>query len=95
VVHIDEISGLSKLALPAGVDAIGTGESPVTDEAQATIASLGYRPYKDDARRASKVHLPTITLFPITALASNWDDAQEKFFAENGIIDTIVGSRPK
>jgi sulfate/thiosulfate-binding protein len=66
-----------------------------SDEAQATIASLGYRPYKADARRDSSIHLPKITLFPITAIASNWDDAQQKFFAENGIIDTITGSHPK
>jgi sulfate/thiosulfate transport system substrate-binding protein len=66
-----------------------------TDQAQATIASLGYRPYKEDVTHASSVQLPKITLFPITAVASNWDDAQQKFFAENGIIDTVIGSRPK
>jgi sulfate/thiosulfate-binding protein len=66
-----------------------------TDEAQATIASLGYRPYKAEALPRSTVNLPKITLFPVTAIASNWDDAQQKFFAENGIIDTVIGSRPK
>jgi sulfate/thiosulfate-binding protein len=66
-----------------------------TDQAQLTIASLGYQPYKEDLTHASKVHLPKITLFPITAVASNWDDAQQKFFAENGIVDTVIGSRPK
>jgi sulfate/thiosulfate-binding protein len=62
-----------------------------TDQAQATIASLGYRPYKEDALRNSSVHFPKITLFPITAVASNWDEAQQKFFGENGIIDTVIG----
>lgn len=66
-----------------------------TDQAQATIASLGYRPYKEDLSRAASIHLPKITLFPITAVASNWDDAQQKFFAENGILDTVIGSPPK
>jgi sulfate/thiosulfate transport system substrate-binding protein len=66
-----------------------------SDQAQATIASLGYRPYKEGAVRESSVHLPQITLFPISAVARDWDDAQQKFFAENGIIDTVIGSRPQ
>jgi sulfate/thiosulfate transport system substrate-binding protein len=66
-----------------------------TDQAQATIASLGFRPYKADAARQSRVHFPQITLFPITAVASSWQDAQQKFFAENGIIDSVIGSRSK
>jgi sulfate/thiosulfate transport system substrate-binding protein len=35
--------------------------------------------------------LPSITLFPITAIARDWDDAQQKFFAENGVIDDVIG----
>lgn len=66
-----------------------------TDQAQATIASLGYRPYKADAVPQASVHLPKITLFPITAVASSWDDAQQKFFAENGILDTVLGTQSK
>ncbi len=27
---------------------------------------------------------------PITAIAKDWDDAREKFFADNGIVDTIA-----
>jgi len=66
-----------------------------SDQAQAIIGSLGYRPYKQDALRAMSVYLPPITLFPITAVARAWDDAQQKFFAENGIIDAVIGSRPQ
>jgi hypothetical protein len=36
-----------------------------------------------------------LTLVPVTAIARDWDDANEKFFAENGVIDTIMGGRPK
>jgi hypothetical protein len=39
--------------------------------------------------------LPRLTLVPIAAIARNWDDANEKFFAENGVIDTIMGNRAK
>jgi sulfate/thiosulfate-binding protein len=66
-----------------------------TDAGQATIAKYGYRPYKPDAQAKAGVHFPQITLFPITAVAGSWDDAQQKFFAENGIMDSIIGSRPK
>jgi sulfate/thiosulfate transport system substrate-binding protein len=60
-----------------------------TDQAQATIAQFGYRPYKEDVLHHNKI-LPAITLFPITAIARNWDDAQQKFFAEDGIVNAIM-----
>lgn len=66
-----------------------------SEQAQETIASLGYRPYKEEAQRRSSVHLPSITLFPISAVARDWDDAQQKFFAENGIVDGVLSSGPK
>jgi sulfate transport system substrate-binding protein len=58
-----------------------------SDAAQETIARLGYRPI-----RAGSV-FPSITLVPVTAIARDWDDANEKFFAENGIIDIIMSGR--
>ncbi|MBV8450679.1 MAG: sulfate ABC transporter substrate-binding protein [Deltaproteobacteria bacterium] len=66
-----------------------------TDEAQATIASLGYRPWKGETLHQAGVNLPNLKLFPITAIASSWDDAWQKFFAENGILDTATGTLPK
>lgn len=39
------------------------------------------------ARHADR--LPPISLFPATAIARDWADAQAQFFAENGIIDTV------
>jgi sulfate/thiosulfate transport system substrate-binding protein len=61
-----------------------------TDQAQTVMARLGYRPYKPDILRRYGPGLAPITLFPITAIARDWDDAQQKFFAENGIIDTVL-----
>jgi sulfate/thiosulfate-binding protein len=66
-----------------------------TDQAQATIAKFGYRPYKLGALQQAGVQVPNITLFPITAIARDWDDAQQKFFAENGILDNVIGARSK
>jgi sulfate transport system substrate-binding protein len=60
-----------------------------SDAAQETIARLGYRPIKPGAS------FPPMTLVPVTAIARDWEDANEKFFAENGIIDTIISARPR
>jgi len=64
-----------------------------TDVAQETIARLGYRPYKSAIAEKAGVTFPAITLIPISAIAQNWDAANDKFFAENGVIDSIMGTR--
>ena len=38
--------------------------------------------------------VPPLDLFPVTLVASDWEDAERKFFAENGIIDTIIHPAP-
>ena len=65
-----------------------------SDPAQETMARLGYRPYKREILERAGLDLPAIALFPITAIARDWDDAQEKFFGENGIIDSVLKQRP-
>jgi sulfate transport system substrate-binding protein len=65
------------------------------DTAQETIARLGYRPYKAEALRKAGVSFPGLKLVPITSIAKDWDDAGQKFFEENGIVDTIIGTRKK
>lgn len=59
-----------------------------SDRAQQIIADMGYRPCA--AAGTAGPPLPAITLFPITVIARDWGDAQERFFAENGIIDGIL-----
>jgi sulfate transport system substrate-binding protein len=59
-----------------------------TDAAQEIIASLGYRPYKPSTARQWQP--PPIALFPVTAIAHDWADAEAKFFADDGIIDTVL-----
>jgi sulfate/thiosulfate transport system substrate-binding protein len=39
--------------------------------------------------------LPYIELFPVTLVAKSWDDAQTKFFGENGIFEVIHSAQPK
>jgi sulfate transport system substrate-binding protein len=60
-----------------------------TDDAQETIAANFYRPINPEilARHNDVFH--EIDLFPITAVAADFDDAQKKFFAEGAIFDGI------
>jgi sulfate transport system substrate-binding protein len=60
-----------------------------TDEAQEIIAQHHYRPAKEEIRLRQRDRLPEIKLFPITSVAPSWDDAQERFFMEGGVFDTI------
>jgi sulfate transport system substrate-binding protein len=65
-----------------------------TDPAQEQFAQFGYRPVNPAilAKHADK--LPNLRLFPVTALAKDWADARQKFFAENGIYDLVTASAP-
>lgn len=60
-----------------------------TDAAQETAAQYGYRPIKPEILAKHKDRLPPIELFPISAVARNWNDAREKFFGNNGIYDVV------
>ncbi|MEW6436389.1 MAG: sulfate ABC transporter substrate-binding protein [Pseudomonadota bacterium] len=64
-----------------------------TDAAQETIAKFGYRPSKPEILAKYAGRLPDIKLFPITAIAKDWADAQEKFFADNGLVDVIAPAK--
>jgi sulfate/thiosulfate transport system substrate-binding protein len=60
-----------------------------TDQAQETIAQHGYRPINTEILKKHANRLPPIDLFPVTILAKDWDDAQQKFFAAPGIFAAI------
>ena len=60
-----------------------------TDQAQETIAQHGYRPINPEILKRHADRLPQIDLFAVTILAKDWDDSQQKFFADNGIFDVI------
>ena len=60
-----------------------------TEEAQEILARDGYRPVNEAILREHRDHLPDMTLFPITLVARDWDDAQTKFFGDNGIFNLI------
>ena len=65
-----------------------------TDEAQEIIARHHYRPSKESILEAHRDQLPSLDLFPITTVAKDWDDAQNRFFADGGVFDAIY-AKPK
>ena len=64
-----------------------------TDAAQEILAQQGFRPFNRAILNRHADRLPPLELFPITLIARNWDDAQARFFADNGIFDVIY--KPK
>lgn len=66
-----------------------------TDEAQETIARDGYRPIDPRVLARHAERLPPLHLFPVTAIAASWEDAQNRFFGENGVIDTVYRPKPR
>ena len=56
-----------------------------SDAAQELFAKEGYRPINSAILQKYRTRLPDIRLFPVSTVAKDWGDAQEKFFGENGI----------
>lgn len=66
-----------------------------TDEAQEIIAKEGYRPFNAVIAARHADRLPPLNLFRIGLIAKDWGDAQQKFFAENAILDTFYTPKPR
>jgi sulfate transport system substrate-binding protein len=66
-----------------------------SDDAQEIIARNGYRPFNRRILERHADRLPPLNLFPVTAFARDWDDAQSRFFGENAIIDTVYRPKPR
>lgn len=64
-----------------------------TEDGQELLAQQGYRPYREDVLKKHADRLPPLDLFPVTLVARDWDDAQQKFFSEGGVFDTLHAPR--
>jgi sulfate/thiosulfate-binding protein len=64
-----------------------------TDEGQELIAKHHYRPTNAGQTEKHSNKFPALKLFSITEIASGWPDAQERFFAEGALFDTIYKSK--
>ena len=60
-----------------------------TPEGQEIVARNFYRPIDPDVLKKHAADFPAIKMFPITAVAKDWDDAFDKFFGEGKIFDGI------
>jgi sulfate/thiosulfate transport system substrate-binding protein len=60
-----------------------------TDEGQEIIAKHFYRPINQEILKRHATTFPDITLFPVTAVAKDWNDAYDKFFVDGKIFDSI------
>ncbi len=61
-----------------------------TEPAQEIIAMHHLRPVSFAARERHQADLPRIELFPITLLASSWEEAQRRFFDDDGVFEAIA-----
>jgi sulfate transport system substrate-binding protein len=60
-----------------------------TDEAQEVIAAHHFRPAVAEVLARHEHTFPRIELFPITAVARDWHDANARYFGDGGIFDRI------
>jgi sulfate/thiosulfate-binding protein len=84
----------------ANVQRRGTGalaksylEFLFTEPAQEIMATHHYRPLSPVVLERHRAEFPRVELFPIGILAADWDDAQRRFFDDNGVFDAIVPRR--
>ena len=66
-----------------------------TDAAQEIFAKDGYRPINEAVFKKHQDRLPKIDLFPVTLVAEDWAEAEEKFFGDNGIFEIIHSAQSK
>src|SRR5690242_16838445 len=64
-----------------------------TDEGQEIIAKNFYRPINPAVLKKHRATFPDLKLFPITAIATSWDDAYAKFFDDGALFDSFY--KPK
>jgi sulfate/thiosulfate transport system substrate-binding protein len=64
-----------------------------TPEGQQIIAKHFYRPSNEEVRSRNADRFPDLNLFPISKIATDWEDAQTRFFAEGALFDVIYQSR--
>jgi sulfate transport system substrate-binding protein len=66
-----------------------------SDDAQEIIARDGYRPFNPQILARHARELPPLHLFAVTSIARDWEEVQTRFFADNGIIDSVYRPKPR
>ncbi len=60
-----------------------------TPACQEIIAKHYYRPSDPQVLEANRAVFPDMKLFRVSAVADDWEQAQQKYFAEGGVFDSI------
>ena len=60
-----------------------------TPAAQEIVAAHGYRPADPAVLAAHAARFPALDLFPVTLLARDWEEAQQRFFGDGGVFDRL------
>ncbi|HET6423721.1 MAG TPA: substrate-binding domain-containing protein, partial [Planctomycetaceae bacterium] len=60
-----------------------------TPAGQEIIAKHFFRPINPEVLAKHREVFPDVKLFTITDIVASWDEAQGKFFAENGVFDGL------
>jgi sulfate transport system substrate-binding protein len=84
----------------ANVDRKGTREVAeayltfvYTEPAQEIIAKHYYRPIAGSVLEKHRDQFPDLQLFPVDSFVRDWDEAQQRFFADKGVFDQIYTAR--
>ena len=64
------------------------------DEGQELLAQHGYRPFHEDILQKNAARFPSLDLFPITVVAKDWDEADQRFFSDGGVFDLLGTGAP-
>ena len=64
-----------------------------SDEGQELAARNFYRPSNPAVLARHSADFPNIQLFPVTAVAADWDAANKRFFGEGGVFEQIYKPR--
>ena len=64
-----------------------------TPEGQEIAAKNYYRPIDPATLQRHAATFPSITMFPITAVAKDWNDAYAKYFSDGAIFDSIYAKK--
>ena len=63
-----------------------------TEQAQETVARHFYRPTMDKILKQHAKVFPDMVLFPVTSFVKDWQDAQDRFFANGAVFDSIYAN---
>ena len=66
-----------------------------SDAAQEVIAERGYRPFNETVLARHAARFPPLTLISVQDIAKDWEDATDKFFGQDGIVESVYRPKPR